>query len=364
MFGRMIAASAAAIGLLVTSFGDAEAQVKIEGEPKIAFVYFNVKDDGGWVQAQDEARMAIESATGWEIAYTEKVEEVASKIRPVVERYIKRGYNIINGSAFGYSDTFVELAAEYPNVAFINAAGTTNNGKNLESYYARTYESQYLCGMVAGAMTKTNKLGFVAAIPLGITVWNVNAWALGAQAVNPDVTVYVTFTNAWYDPVKERATAQSFVELGVDVLGQHQDTPATQLVAQENGLLSTGYHRDMREYAPDATMCSSVWVWERHLKATFDKIIAGTWTPGAYGAFPGIKDGGTEVICCSDSVPQEVVDRVMAAREKIVSGEMHVFQGPITKQDGSLAVAAGETIDDGSLWAMNYLVKGIVGQVQ
>jgi basic membrane lipoprotein Med (substrate-binding protein (PBP1-ABC) superfamily) len=363
MFGKAIAVTAAA-GFLALSTLSAQAQVQIEGDPKVAFIYFNVKDDGGWVQAQEEARQKIEASTGWEIPYAEKVEEVASKVRPVIERYIKRGYNIINGSAFGYSDVLLELAAEHPNVAFINAAGTTNNGKNLESYYARTYESQYLCGMVAGAMTKTNKLGFVAAIPLGITVWNVNAWALGAQAVNPDVTVYVTFTNAWYDPVKERATALALVEQGVDILGQHQDTPTTQYVAEEKGLLSTGYHRDMREYTPNTTMCSSVWVWERYLEPTFEKIIAGTWAPSEWGAFPGIKDGGTEVICCSDMVPQEVTDKVMAARDKIVSGELQIFAGPLEKQDGTMAVAAGETVDDAGLWGMNYLVKGIVGQVQ
>ena len=95
----------------------------IEGKPKIAFIYFNVKNDGGWVQAQEEARQHIAGATSYETAFTEKVEEVSSKIRPVVERYIRRGYNVINGSAFGYSDTFKELAAEHPNVVFLNAAG-------------------------------------------------------------------------------------------------------------------------------------------------------------------------------------------------------------------------------------------------
>ena len=105
---------------------------------------------------------------------------------------------------------------------------------------------------------------------------------------------HVTFTNAWYDPVKERAAAQALVEQGADVLGQHQDTPATQIVAQENGLFATGYHRDMREYAPEATQCSSMWAWPGYLETTFKKLEEGTWK-SSQAAFLGIKDGGTDI---------------------------------------------------------------------
>lgn len=356
---KLMSAALASVALAVSPLMAAKAEVKIEGPPKIAFVYFNVKDDGGWVQAQEEARVAVEKATGFETAYTEKVEEVASKIRPVMERYIKRGFNIIAASAYGYNDTLKELAAEHPNVAFLNAPGTVS-GDNLEGYYARTYESQFLCGMIAGAMTKSNKLGFVAAIPLPLTIWNVNAFHLGAQMMNPNVTTTVTFTNAWYDPVKERATAQALLESGADVLGQHQDTPSTQIAAQEAGKYATGYHRDMREYAPKATLCSSVWTWERYLTPTIKEIAGGSWKSKGI-QFLGIAGGGTDIACCNDAVPKDVVDKVMAVREKIKSGEMHVFQGPIMKQDGSVVIDAGKMLDDGQVWTMDYLVKGVVG---
>jgi basic membrane lipoprotein Med (substrate-binding protein (PBP1-ABC) superfamily) len=123
----------------------------------------------------------MEDQLGMKIAHVEKIPEIATEIRPAVQKFIKRGKNIIVGTAFGYSDTFKELAEEYPDVAFLNAAGTTNNEKNLVSFYGRTYESQYLCGMVAGAMTKSNKIGFVAANPFGLVNWTVNAYLLCAQ---------------------------------------------------------------------------------------------------------------------------------------------------------------------------------------
>ena len=357
---KTIGAAFVAAALLVITHGAAEAQVNIEGEPKVAFIYFNVKDDGGWVQAQEEARVSLEADTGIHTAYTEGVEEVASKLRAVVERYIRRDYNIIAASAFGYNDALLEIAKENPNVAFFNTPGTVS-ADNLEGYYARTYESQFLCGMVAGALTKTNKIGFVAAVPISVTTWNVNAYALGAQLMNPDAVVNVIYTNAWYDPVKERATAQALLEQGADFLGQHQDTPSTQIVAQEAGVLSTGYHRDMSEYST-ATQCSSVWVWARYITPTVQAIVAGDWKSSGI-RFLGIKDGGTDAICCGPEVPEDVAAKVMATRDEIVSGARHVFQGPIYDQDGNLVVAEGEQLDDGQIWGMNYLVQGVVGEL-
>ncbi|MGA7807573.1 BMP family ABC transporter substrate-binding protein, partial [Bradyrhizobium sp.] len=142
----------------------------LSAPPKIAFLYFADKTDGGWTQAFDEARPKIEAALDQKIPFVENVPEVAGQITPAAERFIQRGYNVIIGTAFGYSDTFKELSQKYPKVAFLNASGTTN-GPNLESFYGRTYESQYLCGMVAGAMSKTGKLGFVAAHPVGPVNW-------------------------------------------------------------------------------------------------------------------------------------------------------------------------------------------------
>jgi basic membrane protein A and related proteins len=358
---RLVLGGLLSAALSVSAVGAASAETfKVEGEMKPAFIYFNVKNDGGWVQALDEGRVKVEENLGIEIPFTEKVEEVATQIRPAVERYIDRGYNVILGSAFGYSDTFKELAEKHPDVLFLNPAGITN-GPNLMSYYGRTYESQYLCGMVAGAMSKTGKLGFVAANPLPLVTWTVNAYALGAQRMNPDATVNVVFTGAWYDPVKEREAALALIEQGVDVIGIHVDTPAVPVVAQEKGVMATGHHRDMTEFAPDSTMCSSVWVWDKFLTPALKAASTDGLEMQPYGAFLSIKDGGTD-IALSDAVPADVKEKVMAARQEIIDGK-HVFEGPVAGQDGSEKVAAGAHPDDGQMWGMDYLVKGVVGSL-
>jgi basic membrane protein A and related proteins len=336
------------------------AEFKLNGEPKVAMIIFAQKNDGGWSQAFDEARQRMEKAMGVTIPFVENVPENATAIRPPAELFISKGYNIIIGSAFGYSDTFKELAEQNPGVAFLNGAGTTN-GANLESFYGRTYETQYLCGMAAAAASKTGKLGFVAANPFGLVNWTVNAYELGAKQINPDATTTVIFTGAWNDPVKERAAAEALIEQGIDVLGQHVDTPATQITAQEKGVWGTGHHRDLSEFAPKAVQCSSVWVWDTFLEPEIKKIASGSWAPSPYGAFLGIKDGGPDITCCGDQVSKENADKIMAERQALIDGK-HVFAGPLKDRDGKERVAAGQVLGDGDLWGMDWYVEGVISQ--
>jgi basic membrane lipoprotein Med (substrate-binding protein (PBP1-ABC) superfamily) len=291
----------------------------------------------------------------------ENVPEDGSKIRPPAEQFISRGYNIIIGTGFGYSETFKQLSEKYPKVAFLNASGTTN-GPNLQSFYGRTYESQYLCGMAAAAASKDGKLGFVAANPFGVVIWTVNAFEMGAETIKPNATTTVVFTGAWNDPVKERAAASALADQGIEAIGQHVDTPTPQIVAQERGIYGTGHHRDMRQFAPKATVCSSVWTWDKFLVPEIKSIEAGNWKPLPYGAFPGIKDGGTDISCCGPAVPKADVEKIMAARAAIISGKLQIYGGPLADRDGVEKVKAESVLDDGSLWKMDWFVKGVIGQ--
>ncbi|MCP4319207.1 MAG: BMP family ABC transporter substrate-binding protein [Hyphomicrobiales bacterium] len=358
MHRRLITWSVAGLALAASVAG-ASAEFVLKGDPKPAMIIFSQKNDGGWSQALDEARQKVEKELGVTIPVVENVPENATAIKPAVELFIDRGANIILGSAFGYSDAFKELAEKYPNVVFLNPAGTTN-GNNLMSYYGRTYESQYLCGMAAAAASKSGKLGFVAANPFGLVNWTVNAYAMGARQINPDATVTVVFTGAWNDPVKERAAAEALAEQGIDVIGQHVDTPTPQIVAKEKGIYGTGHHRDLSEFST-ASQCSSVWVWDRFLVPEIKKIVAGDWESQPYGAFLSIAQGGTDIACCGDAVSEEDKAKIMAEREAIMGGK-HVFAGPLNDREGTERVAAGAVLDDGALWGMDWFVDGVISQ--
>jgi len=302
----------------------------------------------------------MEAALGEKIPYVESIPEDAAVVVPAVEQLIKRGNNIIIGTAFGYSDAFKDLAKRHPDVAFLDAAGTTN-GPNLESFYGRTYESQYLCGMAAAAVSKTGKLGFVAAHPFGVVNWTINAYELGARKVNPNAVLTVVYTGAWDDPVKERAAATALVDQGDDVLGAHTDSPTVQLVAQERGVYATGHHRDMRQYAPKSTVCSSVWVWDKFLIPEIRKIEAGNWQPAPYGAFIEMKDGGTDIAGFGNAVPADKQALIKSERDAIIKGKQ-IYAGPLSDRDSQLRVSAGQVLSDKDLWKMEWFVKGVITQ--
>jgi basic membrane protein A and related proteins len=354
----ILMATALLLGLAAPAF--AASGFTLKAKPKIAMIIFDGIHDGGWSQEFNDSRMRMEKALHTKIPYVENVPEDAAQITPPVEKFIERGYNIIIGSAFGYSDTFKVLATKYPDVAFLNGAGTTN-GPNLQSFYGRSYQSQYLCGMVAGAMSKTGNLGFVAANPFGLVNWAINGYELGAEVMNPKAKLHVIFTGAWNDPVKERAATEALIDQGADVIGQHVDTPTPQIVAQERGVYSTGHHRDMSSYAPKATVCSSVWVWSRYLIPEIKKIEAGNWKPNPYGDFPGLAQGGDDIVM-TKLVPAKVRARVMKARAEMISGALRVYRGPIYDNTGKLRVPAGKVISDADLWKMNWYVPGVITQ--
>lgn len=361
MLNRMMQAVVWTTALMATAVSaQADEGFTLKGEPKIAMLYFSDKNDGGWTQAFDEARAKVEQELGTKIQYVEKIPESASSIRPAAERFIARGANIVIGTAFGYSDTFKELAEKYPDVAFLNGSGTSN-GRNLESFYGRTYETHYLCGMAAGAASKTGKLGFVAANPFGVVNWTVNAYQLGARQMNPDATTTVIYTGAWNDPVKERAAAMALIDQGAEVIGQHVDTPTPQIVAQERGVYGTGHHRDLSEFAPQATICSALWTWDRFLVPELQKIIAGNWQPAPHGAFLSIAEGGGDIAFGQSGLSEEAKARIMAERQAIIDGK-HIYAGPLADREGKERVAAGGTLGDGELWQMDWYVDGVITQ--
>ena len=351
----------AAVALGMGSLAQAEG-LTLKGPAKIAMVYISPRNDGGWTQAFDEARVKLEKELDQKIQFVESVPENAAAITPVVDRLIARGANIIVGTAFGYSDTFLNLAKKYPDVAFLNGSGTTN-APNLESFYGRTYESQYLCGMAAGAASRSGKLGFVAANPFGQVNWTINAYELGARQINPDATVTVIYTGAWNDPVKERAATMALIDNGADVIGQHVDSPTPQIVAQERGVHGTGYHRDLSEFAPKATICSSKWVWDRFLAPELKKVMAGNWTPTPNGALLSMEQGGTDISLTGDAViSAEHRQRIEAERAQLLAGKKILYSGPMADRDGKERIAAGQSMPDPDLWKMDWFVQGVKTQ--
>ncbi|WP_238547682.1 BMP family ABC transporter substrate-binding protein [Meridianimarinicoccus roseus] len=335
---------------------------QIEGTPKIAFIYGATARDGGWNEALDNARLAVEENLGVSIATVESIPEEATALKNAIDLFVGRGFNVIVGTTYGYSEGILEAAAQHPSVAFVNASGATNAG-NLEGFYTRTYQAWYLAGMAAAGASQTGKIGIVAGFPIGVVNWDVNAFALGAQSINPEIETTVIYTNSWWDPVAEGEVTKALLDEGNDVIGNNLSSAAPFIAAEEAGAKSIGFQLDMSRHAPNGHLTSVQFNWEEYLLPTLAALVEGTWEPSEWGAFPGMAEGTVGLTPLSDAVPADVRAQIEDRQAQIIAGTFEVFAGPVVAQDGTVKVAEGAVLDDGGLWSMDFLVKGVSGSV-
>jgi basic membrane protein A len=341
----------------------AEVEAPAAGEAgtpvKAAFVYVSPVGDAGWTLAHDNARKVIDAFDYVETAYTEAVPEGAEAER-TINQYVRQGYNLIFTTSFGYMDPTINVAASNPEVTFMHCSGF-KTAENVGTYFGRMYQPRYLTGMIAGKMTGSNVVGYVAAHPIPEVIRGINAFALGVRSVNPEAKVHVVWTQTWYDPAKEREAAESLLDIGADVIAQHQDTPAPQQAAEKRGHYSIGYNSDMSSFAPAAHLTAPVWNWDVIYTKVVEEVHNGTWS--SYQYWGGLDDGVVGLAPYSDLVPQEVRDLVEAKKAEMVSGEWDVFTGPINNQDGEVLVPEGEQMVDGDMLGMTVFVEGVVGTI-
>lgn len=358
MIARMLKAAAFALLPLLAALPAAAFELK--GPPKIAFIYAATARDGGWNEAIDNGRAALAQDLGVDIAVAENIPEDATSLRNAIDLYVKRGFNIIVGTTYGYSEAMSEAAKAYPDVAFFNASGV-HNGANMESFYARTYEAWYLAGLAAGDSSKAGKVGILAGFPVGVVNWDVNGFALGAQAARADVETVAVFTNSWWDPVKEGQVAEAILDQGADVIATNLSAASALNAAEKRGAGAIGYQLDMSTAAPKGIVTSVVFHWDRYLIPRIHQVIDGSWQPSEWGWFEGLSSGVVGLAPFGPGVSEATRAKVAEAEKRIIAGDLVVYAGPLLAQDGHEVVPAGEVLAEDKLWTMDYFVKGIIG---
>jgi simple sugar transport system substrate-binding protein len=349
-----ILASAALAGVM-TIAGAAAALA--EAPLKIGFVYVSPVGDAGWTYQHDLARRHLEKVYGDKIktTFVESVPEGADAER-VIRQLAADGNTLIFTTSFGYMNPTIKVAQQFPNVIFEHATGY-KRAKNVGTYSARFYEGRYVAGVVAGKMTKSNIIGYVAAFPIPEVVNGINAFAQGLRSVNPKGEVRVVWTSSWYDPGKEREAAETLISQGADVVTQHTDSTAVVQAAEEKGVWAVGYHSDMSKYGKRSQLTASTHHWDEYYVAEVKKVMDGTWTSG--DVWGGFKEGMVQMAPMNPAVPKEVADLAKQRQEEIASGKLHPFAGPIKNQAGEVVVPEGETVSDEDLLSMNWYVEGI-----
>lgn len=327
---------------------------------KACFVYQGAVKDAGWNFAHDTGRKALEGIPGVTTAFVESVSEGAFA-ETVLKNLVEQDCGLIFATSYGHLDPVLKVAGEAPGTVFMHCAGFKRQ-KNVGTYFGRIHEAMYLAGMVAGSMTKSGELGFVAAHPIAEVIRNINAFTLGARSVNPAVKVRVAWTRAWFDPVKEKGAAMAFFDSGVDVIAQHQNSPVCMLAARERGKYAVGYNTDMSVFAPESALTSAVWNWEPLYRHIVEEVRNGTWT--SRDLVWGLDRGVVDLAPMGPMVPKEIEARVLAKKAEIAEGRFKPFTGPVEDQDGKVRIHAGELASEADLLNMTWLVKGTVGTVE
>lgn len=328
---------------------------------KVAFAYVGPVGDGGWTFAHDNARKALEAEFGNQIvtSFVENVPESADAER-VIRDLASQGNQLIFGTTFGYMEPMLKVAADFPNAKFEHATGY-KTAANMRTYDSRTYEGAYMAGVIAGTMTQTNTLGFVASIPIPEVIRNINSFTMGAQSVNPDITTKVVWVNGWFDPPKETEAATALINAGADILFQNTDSSAALQTAEKMGKRAFGWDSDMTAYGPKAHLGSAIINWAPYYTQSVQAALDGTWSTG--GVWWGVKEGAIDMVSMADDVPAAAKARVNAIKAGLTDGSFHPWTGPIVGQDGKEVLASGVVADDAFMGGVKFYVKGVEGQV-
>ncbi|MDA9824851.1 BMP family ABC transporter substrate-binding protein [Alphaproteobacteria bacterium] len=366
-FGAVVAVASLALSALVglTTVTTANAADKV----KVGFVYLTTPGDHGWTYAHEVARQDVEKHFGDKVVTTfvENVPEGPDSAR-VIRELAKQGNEIIFTTSFGYMDHTIKVAKEFPNVKFEHITGYKRS-PNVATGNIRFYEGRYVQGVVAGLMTKSNKIGYLASFPIPEVIQGINAFGIGLRSVNPKAEVSVIWVNSWYDPVKEADAAKVHIAEGADILAQHTDSPAMLQTAQKAGVHGFGQSSDMKAFAPKAQLFSSVNNWGPYYISKIQQMMDGKWSTGegpdhwAGNTWVGMADDYL-VLSPFENMPSDVAAAAAKAAADIKSGKIKIFTGPIKDNAGKTRVPAGKTLNDGELFqTLDYYVDGISGKI-
>jgi basic membrane protein A and related proteins len=353
--------------------------------PMACFVYVGPIGDIGWTYAHNDARLLSEKAIpGLKTKYVESVPE--GQAMPVIDKLVSDGCNVVFTTSFGFMDQTLEAAKKYPNVLFAHASGF-KRAPNMATYMADFYQVYYLNGMMAAALSKTGKLGYVGAFPIPELKRHISAFALGARAVNPKATVSVKWINAWFDPVKAREAAEALMAEGAEALAFTEDTATVVQTAAKKNIPVFSHYNSMYKFGPDAVVSGQLVRWEKIYIDFLKKVVAGSYNKnslekvdywwllrekavelGAQDGMPINPKFMARLKAASLTVAGKktnVYDRVMDLTKNMSSAKptFDPYTGPIKDRKGILRVPAGKVASVAELNSMSWVAEGVLGEI-
>ena len=354
---------------------------------KAGFVYVGPVGDYGWSHAHDMGRKFAESKLPWlETVYIESVAE--SDSARIIDRFVQgEKVDVVFTTSFGYMADTLKAGKKYPDKKFMHCSGFKQL-PNVGTYFADLYQTYYLNGLMAGAMTKTNKIGYVAAFPIPELIRHIDAFALGIKATNPKAEVHVKWIYAWYGPDKAREASEALIAEGCDALAFTEDTPAVIEVGQEHTekgrqIYTFSLYSPMQPYGKDSVVSGQLVDWGVMYVKILQDIYNGTWKNNDEwwliaekaailgGSFENIinpKFVGElkmKMVDTPDFGKISAYDLVVKRYEQMKKGPdvFDPFSGPIKDNTGKLKIKEGQRASKGDLLSIMYYVDNVAGSI-
>ena len=313
---RTLALAAAALALVGP--GAALAQAKL----KVAAVY-TVPYEQQWVSRIHKALKAAE-ARG-EIEYKSSENVANADYERVLREYATAGSQLIVGESFAVETAARKVAKDFPKTAFLMGSSGKPQAPNFSVFDNYIQEPAYLTGMIAGGMTKTNRIGMVGGFPIPEVNRLMHAFMAGAKEVNPKVEFTVSFINSWFDPPKAKEATFAMIDKGADVL--YAERFGVSDAAKERGKLAIGNVINTQDKYPDTVVASALWHMEPTIDAALKAVKAGQFKAEDYGPYSTMKHKGSELAplgTFESKVPAELKARIKAREADILAGKFSV----------------------------------------
>src|SRR3954468_21612164 len=303
----------------------------------VGIIYVGPRDDYGYNQAQAEAATALKKMAGVKVVEEENVPETAAVQKTMTGMIAQDGASLVFPTSFGYFDPhMLAVAAKNPEVRFAHCGGMWTEGKhpkNTASFFGYIDECQYLNGVVAAHMSKSGKLGFVAAKPIPQVLRNINAFTMGARSVKPGITTQVIFTGDWSMPVKEAEATNSMADQGADVFTMHVDGPKVIVeTAAKRGKYACGYHASQAKLAPNAYLTGAEWNWLTAYNPFVEAARAGKPHPNLIRG--GLKEGFVKTSPYGPMVSAAAKKKADEVKAAMIAGKFDIFKGPLKDNTG------------------------------
>lgn len=334
----------------------------------VGIIYVGPRDDFGYNQAHAEAAAELKKMAGIKVVEEENVPETQAVQKTMQGMISQDGAALLFPTSFGYFDPhMLAIAGKNKDVRFSHCGGMWTKGKhpdNTGSFFGYIDEAQYLNGVIAGHMSKSKKLGFVAAKPIPQVLRNINAYTMGARSVDPKITCSVIFTGDWSMAVKEAEATGALADQGADVFTMHVDGPKVVVeTAAKRGKMVCGYHASQAKLAPQAYLTGAEWNWITAYKLILDAARSGKPHPNFVRG--GLKDGFVKTSAYGAMLPDAAKKAADAVKAKMMAGTFDIFGGELKDNTGKVVIPKGTVYKqtDPVLEGMNYLVEGVIGKI-